>query len=203
MGHIGAPLDFPPWEALSWKNRFDHPEKAFRTLYCAEQRQTALRETLADFRPNAKARAEYKRLQGEDLPPPPVKAVWRQARVLVQGTIQVLRNDLVPIDDPALRQEFSALHADLLAKHGMAHLDISQIRSKDREVTQEVTRFVTARGAAGIVYGSNLDDLPCAALFEERSLLVPAPGSEIEELTASHPDLAKVCRDFGLRLSDD
>jgi hypothetical protein len=122
---------------------------------------------------------------------------------LAQGIIQVLRNDLIRIDDPALRQEFSALHADLLAKHGMAHLDISQIRSKAREITQEVTRFATTRGAAGIIYGSNLDDLPCAALFEGRSLLVPAPGAEIEELTASHPDLAKVCREFDLLLSDD
>jgi hypothetical protein len=200
---VSAPLDFPPQEALSWKNRFDHPERAFRALYCAEHRQTALREALADFRPNAKARSEYKRLYGEDLPPTRVKAVWRQARVLAAGTIQVLRNELVRIDDPAWRQEFESLHANLLARHGMDHLDISQIRSKARPITQEVTRFVAARGAAGIIYGSNLDDLPCVALFEGRSLLVSSPGPEPEELTVSHPDLARVCDDFGLLLTDD
>ena len=84
----------------------------------------------------------------------------------------------------------------------MDYLDISQIRGKTRQITQEITRFVAARGAAGIVYGSNLDDLPCAALFEGRSYLVPSPG-KLEELTAIQPDLARVCREFGLVLTAD
>jgi RES domain-containing protein len=138
-------LDFPPSRFLSWRNRFDHPDKVFRTLYCAEQRQTAFREVLADFRPNAKARAEYRRLHGEELP---------------------------------------------------------ALRSKDRTVTQVMTRFLADRGAAGILYGSNLDDRPCAALFEGRSLLVPVPGSKPELLSTSHPDLVAVCNEFGLLLAD-
>ncbi len=82
----------------------------------------------------------------------------------------------------------------------MDHLDIAQIRSKDRPITQAVTRFVADRGAAGIVYGSNLDDQPCAALFEGRSFLVPAPGKYPEPLTASQPDLVAICDEFGLVL---
>jgi RES domain len=193
-------LEFPPWDLLSWKNRFDHPGKLFRTLYCAEQRRTALREVLADFRPNAKARAEFKDLFGSDLPAPQVTSAWRQTRMLAQGTLKVLRGDLVKIDDPLLRQRFAQLHAGLLDRHGMDHLDIAQIRGKDRPVTQEVTRFVAAQGAAGVVYGSNLDDQPCAALFEGRSCLVAVDSAKPEPLIPSHPDLAAVCDEFGLAL---
>jgi hypothetical protein len=196
-------LGFPPWELLSWKNRFDHPDKIFRTLYCAEQRTTAFREVLADFRPNAKARAEYKTLFREDLPAPRVTSAWWGTKVLAQGILEASRGDLVDIDSPDLRQQFARSHADLLVRHGMDHLDIAQIRSKDRPVTQAFTRFVADRGAAGIVYGSNLDDQPCAALFENRSFLVPAPGKYHEPLTASHPDLVAVCGEFGLNLEAD
>jgi hypothetical protein len=195
-------LDFPPSRFLSWRNRFDHPDKVFRTLYCAEQRETAFREVLADFRPNAKARAEYRRLHGEELPAPRITSAWWEGRVLAQGTIQVVRGVLVDIDDPVLRQEFAQVHADFLAYHGTDHLDIAQIRSKDRAITQGMTRFLADRGAAGIIYGSNLDDLPCAALFEGRSLLVPVPGSKPEPLSTSHPDLVAVCSEFGLLLKD-
>ena len=121
---------------------------------------------------------------------------------MAQGTLKVLRGDLADIDDTTLRQKFARLHADLLAHHGMDHLDIAQIRSKDRPITQAVTLFVAAQGAAGIVYGSNLDDQPCAALFEGRSLLVPMPRFSPEPLTASHPDLMTVCDEFGLVLKD-
>jgi len=202
VGQVSG-LDFTPWEFLSWKNRFDHPEKAFRTLYCAEHRQTAFREVLADFRPNAKARAEYKEIFGDDLPPPRITSAWREGKVLAQGIVTVLEGVLVNVDDPELRQRFGQLHADLLTHHGMDHLDIAQIRSKDRPVTQAVTRFVAEQGAAGIIYGSNLDDLPCTALFEGRSLLVPVPGSDPEPLTPSHPDLMTICNEFGLLLAED
>ena len=122
--------------------------------------------------------------------------------MLAQGTVTVLQGFLVDIDDPALRQQFAQLHADLLANHGIDYLDIAQIRSKDRPVTQALTRFVADRAAAGIIYGSNLDDLPCAALFEGRSLLVPVPGSTPEPLTISHPDLVTICNEFGLLVAD-
>jgi len=62
---------------------------------------------------------------------------------------------------------------------------------------------VADRGGAGIVYGSNLDDSPCAALFEGRSLLIAVPGSDPEPLTAAHPDLVKICDELGLHLAED
>jgi hypothetical protein len=134
-------LDLPPRELLSWKNRFDHPDKTLRTLYCAEKRQTAFREVLADFRPNTKARSEYRDLYGEDLPAPRITRAWRATKALAQGTLKILRGDLVDIDDQ-----------------------------------------------------------PCAALFEGRSLLVPIEGSEPEPLTSTHPDLVTICNELGLVL---
>jgi hypothetical protein len=83
----------------------------------------------------------------------------------------------------------------------MDHLDIAQIRGKDRPLTQAVTRFVAERGAAGILYGSNLDDQPCAALFEGRARLVPASGYKPEKLTPDHPDLVAICEELGLLLT--
>jgi hypothetical protein len=157
---------------------------------------------LADFRPNAKARSEYRDLYGEDLPAPRITRGWRATRVLAQGTLKILKGDLVDIDDPVLRQQFAQFHGDLLARHGMDHLDIAQIRGKDRPITQALTRFIADRGAAGIEYGSNLDDQPCAALFEGRSFLDPVDGSEPEPLTSAHADLVAVCDEFGLVLED-
>ena len=203
VGHVSAPLEFPPWDFLSWSNRFDDPDREFRTLYCAEQRRTAFREVLADFRPNAKVRVEYRDQFGEELPAFKITPAWRQDRVLARGEIRVLRNKLTDIDNSTLRQQFEQTHADLLVRHGMDHLDIAQIRSKERPITQAVTRFVAGQGFAGIVYGSNLDNQPCAALFEGRALLVSIPGSDLEPLTASHSDLVAVCKEFGLLLAED
>jgi hypothetical protein len=102
-------LDFPPWEFQTWKNRFDHPGKLFRTLHCAEERRTAFREVLADFRPNAKARAEYRSLFDDDLPAPRVTSAWRTTRVLAQGTLKILKGDLVDIDDSSCMARTSTI----------------------------------------------------------------------------------------------
>jgi hypothetical protein len=61
----------------------------------------------------------------------------------------------------------------------MDHLDISQIRSKARPITQEVTRFVAARGAAGIIFGYNLDDLANSEEAWEDQRSFPAGGHRV------------------------
>ena len=78
----------------------------------------------------------------------------------------------------------------------MEHLDISQVRSRTRPVTQALSRFLFERGAAGIVFRSNLDDLPCVALFEDRTRVVP----EGESVSLVHPpeEFFKVCAEFNL-----
>ncbi len=112
----------------------------------------------------------------------------------------MLRGELADLDESTLRLQFTQAHANLLARLEVDHLDIAQIRSKDRALTQSVTRFLVERGAAGVLYGSNLDDQPCAALFEGRARLSPIAGCEPEPLARDHSDLMAVCEEFGLVL---
>ena len=124
VGHISAPLDFTPWEVLErlgWKHRFDHPDRLFRTLYCAEQRKTALREVVSDFRPNTKVRLDFRKTFGEEYPAPRIKAEFYENKVLTQGLLRVSSGNLVNVDDPSLRHRFEQLNAELL-EIGRAHV---------------------------------------------------------------------------------
>jgi hypothetical protein len=49
-------------------------------------------------------------------------------------------------------------------------------------------------------YGSNLDDQPCAALFEGLARLSLVAGYKPEPLAPAHPELVAVCEEFGLVL---
>ena len=202
VGHISGPLDFPPRERCSWANRFDDSRRRFRTLYCSQERTTALRETLADFRPNTKALAEFRALAttpGDDpvFPPTRVPVGWRRKRLLAPAQVEYIAGgDLVDLNDPKVRTDLERTHAGLLHRHGMEHLDISQIRSRDRDVTQALARALFDLGAAGVAYGSNLDDLPCYALFEDRARLIPDGDPEV--LNPAHSDFMRICLEFGL-----
>jgi RES domain len=200
VGFAADPLAFTPSEHCSWTHRFDDPERRYRTLYCAEDRITCLRETLATFRPDAKAVTEYRRLFGKL--PDAVGSVprgWLERHALAPGRIEIREGELASVDDPTLRRQFERQHADLLVAHGMQHLDISEVRSRDRIVTRTLSRFVFERGAAGILYRSNLDDLPCVALFERRAALT-ADG-EAEALADLPDELLRVSEEFGLACS--
>ena len=97
-----------------------------------------------------------------------------------------------------LRAELERELAELLAAHDMDHLDIAQVRSRDRIVTQTVSRALFERDYAGVRFGSNLDDQPCYALFEGRAEL--EPNGEPVELEPELAVLQQVCDEFGLRL---
>lgn len=100
------------------------------------------------------------------------------------------------LEEVSLRRELERRFAGLLQEHGMDHLDLSELRSKHRLVTQAISRFLHAEGAAGIVYRSNLDNGLCLALFERRAKLVPA--GEPEPLSGPLPELDRVCLELGL-----
>ena len=80
---------------------------------------------------------------------------------------------LVDLDDIPSRERLARQHARLLAAHGMQHLDISEVRSRSRPVTQAISRSLYDEGAAGVRFRSNLDDQPCTALFEGRGPTTP------------------------------
>ncbi len=80
----------------------------------------------------------------------------------------------------------------------MRHLDISEVRSRTRPLTQAISRALYEEGAAGIGFRSNLDDRPCTVLFEGRARLAPA-GAAIR-LTQDVPELLQVCAEYSLVL---
>jgi len=124
LGRQDDPLAFVPIERRSWSHRFDDLHRRFGTLYCALLPETALREVLADLRPNAAAIARYTRIHGPDaagdVPSPPVTAAWRQNHVLAPARLK-FDAPLVDLTDVVRRREMELHHAALLAEHGPAH----------------------------------------------------------------------------------
>lgn len=195
-------MGFVPRSKCGWSHRFDDIEREYRTLYCAEQRITALRETLAGFRPKLRALREYRELFGSN--PPKAGAVtgeWLEKHVLAPAKIRLASGDLLDVDEPGLRRDFGAQHLDLLLEHGFEHLDISEVRSRERVVTQTLSHWCHERGAAGISYRSNLDGTRNIALFEGRAALIL--DGPVEPLDRQLDELETVCREFRLTLQLD
>jgi hypothetical protein len=201
VGHRSDPLAFTPRSLCSWNHRFDDTERRFRTIYCAEHPETSLREVLADFRPNFAARQAFADAMGvdalEDLSEP-VTAKWRQEHLLAPARMSA---DSEPIDltEPEVRAEIEARHQSLLVEHGLEHLDLHEITSRRRIVTQTIAGDLFDRGAAAVRFPSRLDGLPALALFEGRAELLEA-GEPIA-LTDPAPDpLVLVCGEWALGL---
>jgi hypothetical protein len=158
---------------------------------------------LADLRPDTTMLAEFHALFGPDAAlsaaAGTVPTAFRRERVLAPAEL-VLDGALVDVDDPATRAGLERVHAAMLAEHGMRHLDVAEVRSRTRVVTQHIGRTLYEGGAAAIRFGSNLDDRPCYAVFEARGRL--APRGAPQELTPDLPDLVAVCDEYGLRLTD-
>jgi hypothetical protein len=158
---------------------------------------------LADLRPNTAMLAELEELFGADAAVSAaagaVTPEWRAQRVLAPATLE-LDGRLTDVDDPATRTALERAHAKLLAEHEMAHLDISEVRSRTRVVTQHIGRALYEDGAAGVRFGSNLDDRPCFAVFEARGRLVAVRDEPPLELTGALAVLVQVCHEYGLRL---
>jgi hypothetical protein len=156
---------------------------------------------LADLRPDTTMLEDFRALFGRDAgleaTAGAVPAEFRRQRVLAPADM-VLDGALVDVDAPRTRAALEREHAAMLAEHGMAHLDVAEVRSRTRVVTQRIGRTLYERGTAAIRFGSNLDDRPCYAVFEARGHL--EPRGDVVELAADLPDLVTVCDEYGLRL---
>lgn len=203
VGSRGNPLAFTPFELCAWNHRFDDAQRRFRTVYCAERPETSLREVLADFRPNLNAQRTFAEAFGaaalEDLPAASVTARWREEHLLAP-TEMVLDGELIDLTDPAVRADLEQRHASLLVEHGLAHLDLHEITSRRRVVTQTIAADLFDRCHAGALrFPSRLDGQPAFVVFEGRGELVEA-GEPIE-LTDPAPEILwAVCREWGLEL---
>ena len=197
VGHVNDPLGFVPRPLQGWKNRFDDPQRAYRTVYCAAQRETALREVLQDFRPDTTMIAEYRSLFGVDPPGGVVPRSWRVANRLAPARIRASA-PLADADDVVRRQRFERGQAALLSSYGVEHFDISAVRARQRPVTQAFGRWVFDEGAGGVGFRSNIDNEPCAALFEGRcDLRADGPVVELDDA----PEFIEVLAEFTLRLA--
>lgn len=177
VGYHAEPLGFTPWELYGFSHRFDDIEHRFRTMYLAELDVTCLREVLADFRPNLAARARHIERYGPkaaaDFATAPITAKWRQGHVLVSATLE-LDGPMVDLINVKTRQEIEDRHLALLVDHGLDHLDLREITTHRRPVTQTIAGDLFDRGAAAVRFPSRLDGKACIALFEGRGAAVPA-----------------------------
>jgi RES domain len=103
---------------------------------------------------------------------------------------------VVDLEDLTVRRMLEERHAPLLAAYGVRHLDISQLRSRQRIVTQTIGLELFAAGIGGIRYKSTLDDGECVALFEGCVELRPY-GAE-QEISADDEDLVTIARQWKL-----
>lgn len=130
-------------------------------------------------------------LFGGGAPRRSVDPQWRVDRRLAKTRIANDEDAFVDLEDLAVRRELEEQHASLLAAHGMRHLDISQLRSTQRIVSQTIALELYDQGRAGILYRSTLDDELCVAVFEGRGILRPY-GAE-QTIEADDEDLVTVC----------
>jgi hypothetical protein len=173
VGYHAAPLEFTPRELYGYSHRFDDAAKRFRTLYLSELDLTCLREVLADFRPNLDARQRHIQRYGpeaaDDFVTEPITEKWRRENVLVSATLE-LHGQVVDLTDTETRQQIEDRHLSLLVDHGLKHLDLHEITTQRRVVTQTIAGDLFDRGAAAVRFPSRLDGNPCIAVFEARGV---------------------------------
>lgn len=202
VGYHGDPLGFVPSEICEWSHRFDDLRHRFRTVYVAELAETCLREVLADFRPKLSAIRRFQQEMGveaaQELAAQPVTAAWRREHVLAPVRLR-LGGPICDLTDVPQRQRIEERHVDLLFEHDMRHLDLHEITTSRRVVTQAIAGNIYDGGAAAIRFPSCLDGNPCVAVFEGRGELDLA--SEVMPLTDPPPTaLLKVVAPWHLDL---
>ena len=169
VGYCADPLGFTPLELYQFSHRFDDIYRRFRTLYCADLAETCLREVLADFRPNLGALRRHVQRYGpeaaQDFSEKPVTTQWRVQHVLVP-TVLKLDGPLIDLTDVPTRQEIEDRHVELLLEHDLQHLDLHEITTSRRAITQTITADLFDRGVGAVRFPSRLDGNACLALFE-------------------------------------
>jgi hypothetical protein len=96
-----------------------------------------------ELRPNLAARQRHIERYGpegaDDFPVAPAPAIWRRENVLVEARRELDGPviDLFDLFDADTRQELEDRHAALLVEYGLEHLDLSEITTKRRPVTDD------------------------------------------------------------------
>ena len=153
------------------------------------------------MRPDTRAIADFKSLFGVSPVAGIVTTQWRANRRIARARVEGPENLFVDLEDLNVRRALEEKYASLLAAHGMRHLDISELRSTQRVVTQTIALELYVAGKAGVVYGSTLDNERCIAVFEGRSTLTRY-GSP-QTLDADDEDLLAVCKAWTIEIEPD
>jgi hypothetical protein len=120
----------------------------------------------------------------QELAAQPITAAWRRENVLAPVRLR-LDGGICDLTDVSQRQKIEERHVDLLLEHDMRHLDLHEITTSRRVVTQTVAAGIYDDGAAAIRFPSCLDGNPCVAIFEGHGALELA--GEILPLTDPPP----------------
>jgi len=203
LGHARNPCGFVPRTLCKGHHRFDDPQKSYRTLYGARLPITCLRELLADLRPNPKALQEFAQVLNDGADDAltiagVVSSEWRRAHVLVWAEVEFQKGRFVALEAPAVLERLAQIHKPLLQRFGIKKLELNNVRSRQRLLTQSLARTLYDEGNAGILFHSRLDGKLCYALYEGRARLVQA--AKPISLTSNHPDLIRICGEYTLVL---
>jgi len=128
-----------------------------------------------------------------------VKRSWLEKRALAQGRLEVLSGELIDLRSMDVRGDLERRYSRTLLDLGLVNLDFAELQSRSRELTQFLAGELYRKGAAGVLYPSNLNGQPCAALFEGNARLEPmGEPIPLKELMA---ELNPVLQELGILLS--
>jgi hypothetical protein len=202
LGHPDDPFGFVPRSLCSWSYRFDDPVKEYRTLYVAEDRLTCFLEVFQDLRPNAAAIALYSQMEdagdGMDLHEAGILTrTHLENRGLSPAKIRPEAVRLLAVEDLRVRRDLTKNLAPTLVAQSVNYLDLGEIRSDNRALTQAISRQAYEEGYHMLMFSSKIDGRPCFVLFENRSHLQQA--GEPEPLAPDLPEIQTICELFSLR----
>ena len=110
-----------------------------------------------------------------------------------------LDGPLIDLTDVPTRQEIEHRHVELLLEHDLQHLDLHEITTSRRAITQTIAADLFDRGAGAVRFPSRLDGNACVALFEGRG--TASLAGDLIALTDPPPEpLTNVTTPWGLML---
>jgi RES domain len=215
IGHRDDPAGFVPLKLTSWENRWDDPQREFRTSYAAEKPATALVEVFQGYRPTVQAQTTRGDLYpgeylypSDDLLPgrehltallgPSKWATLVLASVEVEPAGRIL--DLIRDDRGWFEREIP----DVLQGLGVERVDTNVLTNPGRRATQQFARAAYDKGISGFRYPSNAGEVPCVALFEGRgNLKIVGPVRAVSPDMAEADELIRVDIQLIAREEDD
>ena len=189
--HVVAPL----------RRRRAHVSFRLRGALTTDGAARGPRSTSAEHRGDARFIESFGEQAREELAPEPVTEAWRRRNVLAPATVAPSDVGILDLADAAARRDLEDRHAALLAEHGLEHLDLYEITTRRRVVTQTIAADGYRRLGVGVIcFRSSRDGGECFAILEDHATLEPA-GDIVALTDPPLPALGTVVEEFGLALA--